>query len=245
VTWIYLSPHLDDVALSCGGLIWEQVQTGQDVTIWTMCAGDPPPGPLSSFAQGLHARWQTDGQAAAQRRDEDAASAAALHAHAHHFSLPDCIYRRGLQGSALYASEEAIFQEVHSEEMQLIKWLSDEMTRRLPAAAQVVCPLTLGGHVDHRLTRAAAGMLGRPLWFYADYPYVLRSMAQLDMLEKIGWRQNFFPISQAGLQAWVAGVAAHSSQISSFWSDLRAMELGIYDYAGRPPGVRLWKEPLT
>jgi hypothetical protein len=33
--WIYLSPHLDDAALSAGGLIYEQTQAGIQVEIWT------------------------------------------------------------------------------------------------------------------------------------------------------------------------------------------------------------------
>ncbi|MEZ4728018.1 MAG: PIG-L family deacetylase [Caldilineaceae bacterium] len=40
---IYLSPHLDDVALSCGGQIFGATRTGQRVLIVTITAGDPPP----------------------------------------------------------------------------------------------------------------------------------------------------------------------------------------------------------
>ena len=61
--WIYLSPHFDDIAYSCGGLVWEQVNSGQMVSIWTICAAYPPPGPLSSFASILHERWGTGREA--------------------------------------------------------------------------------------------------------------------------------------------------------------------------------------
>jgi hypothetical protein len=57
--WIYLSPHFDDVAFSCGGLVWEQTELGDEVSIWTICAGEPPPGPVSKYAQSLHDRWKT------------------------------------------------------------------------------------------------------------------------------------------------------------------------------------------
>src|SRR5512139_3118661 len=72
--WIYLSPHLDDAALSCGGLIWEQVHAGDTVSVWTICAGDPPNGSLSPFAEALHARWQSGIEAAVLRREEDVTS---------------------------------------------------------------------------------------------------------------------------------------------------------------------------
>ena len=68
--WIYLSPHLDDIVLSCGGMVWQQVQAGDVVEIWTIFSGDAPPGPLAGFAQELHARWQTGPEASAVRRAE-------------------------------------------------------------------------------------------------------------------------------------------------------------------------------
>ena len=66
--WIYLSPHFDDVALSCGGLLWEQAQAGEGASVWTICAGEVPAGQLSPFAQSLHERWEKGQGAAVQRR---------------------------------------------------------------------------------------------------------------------------------------------------------------------------------
>ena len=56
LTHVYLSPHLDDAVLSCGGMIHRQAQAGERVVVVTVCAGDPPPGPLSDFARSLHER---------------------------------------------------------------------------------------------------------------------------------------------------------------------------------------------
>ena len=56
---IYLSPHLDDVALSCGGQIHQLTHRpgGQEVLIVTLMAGVPPPGPVSAFAREQHVAW--------------------------------------------------------------------------------------------------------------------------------------------------------------------------------------------
>ena len=78
--WIYLSPHFDDVALSCGGLVWEQVQAGDSVSIWTVCSGNAPGGELSPFAEELLLRWEADQDATAQRRLEDIHSCQRLEA---------------------------------------------------------------------------------------------------------------------------------------------------------------------
>src|SRR6185503_3764875 len=55
---IYLSPHLDDVALSCGGAIARHSATGARVLVVTVCTASPPSaGPFSSFAEATHQLW--------------------------------------------------------------------------------------------------------------------------------------------------------------------------------------------
>ena len=258
--WIYLSPHLDDVALSCGGLVWEQAQTGHPVSIWTICAGDVPAGPLSPFAESLHARWQTSPQAAAHRRQEDIAACIHLSASYRHFAIPDCIYRRAEPGSQpvgegdpwtseanngvfLYDSRETIFGPLHPAEAGLVRQLTTDLSQTLPLSAELVCPMTLGGHADHRLTRLAAEGLGRRLWYYADYPYAIEEIDQIAALEASGWQKTLFPLSPFGLAAWQEAVAAHQSQISTFWPDLTAMRLALAAYLDRFGGLPLWRNP--
>lgn len=258
MTWIYLSPHLDDAALSCGGLIAQQTLAGQAAEIWTICAGDPPPGPFSPFAEELHARWQTGREATALRRQEDLAACALLSAGCRHLPVPDCIYRRaGLDywssinpdhpaiaqefAPFLYPDRQAIFADLHPLEQGLVPRLAQKLNEMLPPDAELVCPLTLGGHVDHQLTRQAAEALGRTLWYYADYPYVMQHGENIVALEANGWRKQRFSVSPVALQAWIEAVAAHRSQISTFWPNLSAMKAAITAYHDRFGGAVLWK----
>jgi LmbE family N-acetylglucosaminyl deacetylase len=243
--WVYLSPHLDDVALSCGGLLWEQAHSGIIPSVWTICAGDPPAGPFSAFAEELHRRWGKGREAIEARLREDIFSCERLGADFQHLPVPDCIYRRSPStGEALYASEEAIFSSLQPEEIDLLDGLAGMLAQKLHnlgAQAQLICPLGLGGHVDHRLTRAAAERLGHSLWYYPDYPYVLDHSSSFAAYLPTGWEPILYPLSAAGLQAWVEAVAAHRSQISTFWPDVQAMQQAIREYAGQHGGVRLWR----
>ena len=244
--WIYLSPHLDDAVLSCGGLIHKQVRQGDQVAVWTICAGDPPKEPFSDFAQGQHAMWNLDGEAAAARRVEDQQACEALGASWRHFSVPDCIYRRSPDdGRALYASEEAIFGPVDPAEGPLISGLAEDLARGLPAGAQVVIPLGVGGHVDHRLTCHAAGSLPFFLWYYAELPYVNRNSDWMDGASPLqgdpDWESQRFPLGADDLDAWQAGVAAYGSQLPVFWPSTDEMRKGIIDYAGQVGGARIWR----
>jgi LmbE family N-acetylglucosaminyl deacetylase len=244
MTWIYISPHFDDVALSCGGLPWEQSQAGEPVQVWTICAGEVPHGPLSAFAAKLHTRWNTSQNAPAERCAEDLAACRCMGARQRHFDLPDCIYRRGNdQTTHLYASEEGIFGPLHPEENELVGRLAEDLAKRIPKKAVVVCPLTLGGHVDHRLTHAAVEKIDRQVWYYADYPYVLSRSPDLETLRQSGWQSTLFTVSEAGLEAWIASVAAYRSQVSTFWPDEPAMREALHDYwQSAGGGVRLWRK---
>jgi len=236
--FIYLSPHLDDAVFSCGALIYQQTRQGSPVEIWSICAADAPPGELPPFARSLHARWNAGERPVAARRQEDLLACELVGASLLHFSVPDCIYRRAADGAPLVASEQDLFQPLPPSELALAHSLAEEISRRLPDAGALICPLGLGGHIDHRLVRRAAELTGRPLLFYADFPYALRQPPDLAGLA---------PALSAApgtddMRAWQDGIAAYPSQISSFWPSLEAMRAAVAAYAAAGGGSTLWKQ---
>ncbi len=262
--WIYLSPHLDDVAISCGGLVWQQSQAGDLVEIWTFCAGDPPPGPISPYAQELHARWQTGTEAASSRRQEDRISCQELGVTWRHFSLPDCIYRADSSGIYLYTSDDDLFGDLQPADLGQIDVARDRILNNLDDAdrlsgssansgrlaqisqeIRIISPLAIGNHVDHQLVRAAAEASVHPLWYYADYPYTNEEPDGIQYLIQTGWRAKTFPLSEAAVLAWGRAVLAHRSQVSSFWSGEAEMWADIRTYQGQMGGVRLWQPPSS
>lgn len=256
--WVYLSPHFDDAVFSCGGLLWEQTHTGESTTIWTVCAGEPLPGEISEFAQMHHLRWGSGEDAVAQRKLEDQLACWRVGAAYHYLPIPDCIYRRlgedyfrlkparkkpPLNSQHLYTSLPEILGPLKPEEEGLVDQLSQQLAKTLPAGSQLVCPLSLGGHADHRLTRRAAETLNRSLWYYADFPYVVRDTAQVEQLKQAGWTSTTFPVSPDGVEAWFEAMAAHKSQISTFWDDLGALRSMLQAYIDQNGGASLWQPP--
>jgi LmbE family N-acetylglucosaminyl deacetylase len=250
--WIYLSPHFDDAVFSCGGLIWQQSQAGQAVEIWTVCAGDIPSGPLTPFAQELHARWGTGLASVEVRRAEDEAACRIVGAAWRHFSLPDCIYRRlpplpgdpPDAGAPVITRNDDLWLPVSPGEASLVNQVADWLRQGLEQAGpdvRLVSPLGVGGHIDHRLVRAAAENLGRPLWYYADYPYAVKN--GFDPVKWLGKNRQVYarPISKGAVCAWQAATAAYDSQLSSFWPGLEKMRLEIFTYAQTPQGHSLFR----
>lgn len=241
---IYLSPHLDDVALSCGGQISMQTAAGQSVLIVTIAAGDPPLVPLSEFARLLHDRWELVADTVARRRAEDMAACQILGADYLHWDIPDCIYRQHpVTGELLYLSRDAIFGEVHPAEFGLV----DELIHRLanlPQHHRLLAPLTVGHHVDHQLTRLAAERcFGSGIWYYEDYPYVREAGALATVIPPASsdWQAHVIPLNQTAVQARVEAIAAFASQISTFFNGRQELEEQINNAVQAVGGERIWQ----
>ena len=248
--WVFLSPHYDDVVYSCGGMIWEIIQSGELVRVWTVCAGAPAPGePLSAFARELHERWGAGVEAVKIRRREDRAALRLLRTGARYGDLPDCIYRR-LADGWLVNGEEDLWKPVHPQEEGVVEalsvWIASGLKRLgKPHQVCLVSPLTLGNHIDHSVVRAAAeraaARVNCELLYYADYPYAGKD--GVDAAEKTapGWRQVCGSVSEAALAVWQDAAACYTSQISTFWSGRSGLNAALEKYWRSGGGTCLWQ----
>ena len=228
---LFLSPHLDDAALSCGGTIHHLTSRGEAVTILTIMAGDPPVNPDTPFIRELHARWDLPHDAAAQRRAEDRAAAAALGAKVIHWAIPDCIYRE--TGAPLYPSVEDIFGDVQPSDAAIAALDAEAVTllEQFPAVTALYGPLGVGHHVDHLIVRdwvlGLAARLSLALALYEEYPYTRdRDAIQRALREMPDDRPliaRVQPLTAPEVDAKVRAIACYQSQISTFWPDVDAM----------------------
>jgi hypothetical protein len=105
----------------------------------------------------------------------------------------------------------------------------------------LVCPLALGGHVDHVLVRRAAEELDRRLLYYADVPYLFKRPESLSP-NTVGMKENVRRVSESSLGSWKEGVRAYSSQLSGLFENLIQMEEAIHRYWKEGgEGIRLWE----
>jgi len=237
--WIYLSPHFDDAVLSCGGLIWEQTHSGIPVEIWTVNAADPPPGPVSELITRVHSDWKTGSpqETVALRRIEDQNAARRVGATVLHLDLVDALYRRTGTGSLMYTRD--VFDPIHPRENNIVEHTANQIAAGLTQQDTLVCPLGLGSHVDHIITRKAVEALARPVWYYADVPYLFKHENELGPAIE-GLQAKTFYISDHGLAAWLEGIAAYASQISSLFNDLQDMQTQIKKYQAAKNGLTIW-----
>lgn len=236
--WIYLSPHLDDAALSAGGWIYDQVQTGNPVEIWTFMCGFPTTTELSPFAQVFHLNWGIPAAAdvVRSRRVEEERAAKVMGANTQYFDFLDCIYRQNEKGEWLY---HGIFVDPHPEEVDLPARMAAAISARLKPDDELVCQFGVGLHVDHILVRRAAELLGRPLHYVADIPYLFNTPEHLPP-HTAGMKEKVETVSEAGIRSWVEAVEQYESQISSLFDGVEQMREKIRTYCSENGGIRFW-----
>ena len=215
MTALFLSPHLDDIAFSCGGTLLRLTDDPRWrvtlCTIFTASVPDP---------QGFALRCQTDKGIDPQtdylalRRAEDTAYAAfARVPDTRHWSYREAPHRG-------YESPADLFAGIRDEDA-LCPSLADALTRLDDELHPdvVFAPQGLGNHVDHLQTiRATPAVwpIERMIW-YRDTPYAIREPdarpAGLLRLE-----EDLFPcrvpLPPAILERKIAGCALYASQIS-------------------------------
>ncbi|MDY6874259.1 MAG: PIG-L family deacetylase [Chloroflexota bacterium] len=236
--WIFISPHLDDVALSCGGLVWDLAREGDRVEVWSVVAGDPPEGSYSDFAEENHQRWGQSGrEAMVLRREEDWAACRVLDAEPRHLDFIDAIYRSDPKTRRpIVNNNDELFGK--RPETWLVAAIAARLACELPADARVVFPLGLGGHIDHRAVVAAGQMLGRSTAWYADYPYILKHFVS-PLLTGSGLGLQSRQLDEDALAAWQEAVLCYASQIGDFWRDAEETRLALRNYMAGGGG-RLW-----
>jgi LmbE family N-acetylglucosaminyl deacetylase len=169
---VFLSPHYDDIALSCGGTAATITAEGRRPEVALIFGDHPDPNePMTEFANTLHKQWGLDAaQVIASRRAEEASASIALGTEAHFLSFRDAIYR-----GRRYLGDDQLFSSPAEDEAHL----PDQIIEALGIGdepVRIYAPLAIGFHVDHQHAFRAGMCLaqrGIDVWFYEDLPYGL------------------------------------------------------------------------
>ncbi|MCP4417286.1 MAG: PIG-L family deacetylase [Chloroflexi bacterium] len=242
---IYLSPHLDDAALSCGGQIQQETAVRNPILIVTPMAGEPATDAcLSDFAKSLHQRWELARNAVVVRRSEDVVACQMLRADHLHWAIPDCIYRvDSATGEPCYPNWESIITTQHAADEIVLEQIRQQL-RQLPPTDQVFAPLTAGNHVDHRLTRLAAEQVfGAKLIYYEDYPYAENREEVTAALTPTAenWHAIQTTLTKTAVRTKINAIWTYSSQINTFFKDRSDLEAKIKDFSTQVGGEQYWQ----
>jgi LmbE family N-acetylglucosaminyl deacetylase len=161
VKHIYLSPHSDDVALSCGGQIIADPAREQDIMVLNIFASDP------DRSQGGIREKETM-FLNADRASEDRSAWESINVATRHANLPEALLRKRFPLAILpRKGDDRIIDELHQAMLTYV---------RSHPGAVFHFPAGFGNHIDHLVCRTVAfrlldeGALER-IVFYEDIPY--------------------------------------------------------------------------
>jgi LmbE family N-acetylglucosaminyl deacetylase len=174
---VILSPHLDDAALSCGGLL-HALRGRVSTLVVSICCGSlrilsADGSPKVSSRKG-HVSSRT-------RRREDIAAMHSVDTDFVHLSFADGIYRRSpLTGRLIYRNERERWVAPRIDDMAYIEELYLVLRRLCLDLGRIllISPMGIGHHVDHQIAAQVAVRMvttnaGAELLFYEDFPYVV------------------------------------------------------------------------
>ncbi|MGV8084340.1 MAG: phosphotransferase [Coriobacteriia bacterium] len=238
---LFISPHLDDAALSCGGLIHRLSAEGAGVVVATVCTEDYAGGGLSALARQSHRQWDLGETPFLKRREEDIEACRLLGAQPLHLGMRDAVYRSGEGGRAY----EKFITACDSRDATLFLARAEKLLGPLFAenpGSLVFCPASIGGHVDHTLVRHAVEQLCRAerIIYYVEYPYWSRGRCvipgQQDSLRSAS--PELVVLTDEELEARMAAVACYRSQLRGLFPSPSERAKSILD--ARVPVLGSW-----
>jgi len=184
---VYVSPHLDDVAASCSGRIFKQIEQGESVlvvTIFTAAAAHGSPGFSNALKSILNYKY---------RREEDRTAMQRMGVDYLWLEHPEILFRNHKSWMRYWP---------HFRATPGNKVLCDKLTRQLQKICRqtnctdLILPLGVGQHMDHQILFQAGIALFHDknrlyhIVFFEEIPYALFSFLLTYRLKKTGIRRT-------------------------------------------------------
>lgn len=220
--YLFISPHLDDAVLSCGGLI-SKLTPFNKVSVITIFTGSPQIQEFSDIAQVFHNDCNLEGLDILKIRcNEDITASTFLGFNITHLGFLDCIYRK-LNEHFIYDKRERIFStNIYDDTLFLSKVHSSLCNFDLHIYDLIFVPLGLGNHIDHLITRKIVenisfqNNLDSKIRFYEDVPYCFYIEEDNKYNTKLVSYLEELSLDQLNIK--LKGISLYKSQFKMFWN---------------------------
>ncbi len=233
-TALFVSPHLDDVAFSCGGTLALLAERGWRTAMVTAFTASVHPAEGFALACQLDKGLGPEVDYMALRRAEDEAAARLLGvADLRWLPFKEAPHRG-------YGSAPALFGPLREDD-DVWRPLADALAALMDELQpdQVFAPQGLGAHVDHRQTiRAVQASAGdAPVAWYRDTPYAIRNPGA----------EPFVAAAEAGavaiggaLDRKIRAACAYRSQVGFQFGGEEEAARALAGFAAREGGERFF-----
>lgn len=237
MSFIFISPHLDDVVLSCGGLL-NRIAAAQIITLF---AGVPDMPSYSRIANNFHKTCGLDGNAIQARREEDVNAAKVLSFKPIHLSVLECLYRKDQDNNFLYNRRTKIFSNKIVDSEESILYIEKQLKNNLPIRniIQIFIPLGIGGHVDHLIVRKIVEKMALEynfndkIVYYEDMPYALFIKKDVTITFKKKFSDNLIELTLQDFNKKIEAIHCYTSQIDMLWEHSGCVVPSYLNYSNK------------
>ncbi len=183
---VFISPHLDDAALSAGNLMTDLVNEHIRVTVINVFTGMPDIRPSLSVKQNLKQSGFPSMKTLYNARiDEDEKALHTIGVRNVNLGFTEALLRQKPSGMlARFIPELSYVYPTYRFHIARgrISRLDADLTERISEALRpygqsktlIFCPFGTGNHVDHLIVRRAVELITQPV-YWLDQPYLYRS----------------------------------------------------------------------
>lgn len=253
----FFSPHPDDVALSCGGMIAKFISEGKDVrvvNIFSSASSDLSfPNPLAeqylkedlnktSLSADDYRIWKT------LRQEEDKKGLFLLgisDSKIYNLNMKDAIFRSDLN-SYFYQTEPSLFQTIMKQDKPLLLDILKSIQQLdIRIGDLLFFPVGIGSHVDHQFA-FLCGMnffkRGFNIIFYEEFPYNINESKIRSRLDNIDFSLRNMDIGITQFrEIKQSSILQYQSQIKGlFQSKENLLNILNFIYRKRSYSERCW-----
>jgi len=246
---IFISPHFDDVVLSCGGMIasFAGKESVLVVTIFTG-AGE---GKLSRYGKKYiqFCGFKNSRQYFKTRKKEEKKAATILKYETKWLGFPEALFRykeRPVFPRFFYNNKKKLLGKINKDE-EILPALEKKVKNIINSYHQkikkVYFPLGVGGHVDHRLlNQIGQGVVRRSqlkkekVYFYEDFPYLLtvNRKEMIDSFQKKKMKRVKIYLNKKSLKLKQQSILVYSSQIKPLFKTEKNFEKQFIKFYQEP-----------
>ncbi|OGM25278.1 hypothetical protein A2715_04505 [Candidatus Woesebacteria bacterium RIFCSPHIGHO2_01_FULL_39_32] len=228
---LFISPHFDDAALSCGGLISYLSDKTKVVVVNVFTEANEPPYTLSTKVFLGRCGYKNAKKLFEQRKLEDSLSFKNLKVQIINLGFVDALWRKdanvGLlikflgrfipeiihvyKTGRLHVLKGKVSEKDDQIMLQIKKRISDIVRGE---NAVLFLPLSIGNHVDHVIVKDVCSQLNLTKVFWLDYPYSLKSKVTNGFWDKYKFNTLSFNENQDDRMKLIKG---YKTQISGLF----------------------------
>lgn len=227
---LFISPHLDDAILSCGGLIFYLNERKVPVTIMNVFSeGATKPYTLSARVHLYLTNHKSAKDLYRERRKEDKFVLGKLGLKSINLGFIEALYRKRKVGRVRLILGRILPEIIHvyrtyhfgilSGDISKEKLLEEKISGKLRTQigghknTLIFCPLGLGVHVDHILVRQACSNNFEKLIYWYDFPYK----------DKKAETENFTNVHRLEKYLFDKNIKEKKGLISGYQSQIRTL----------------------